>query len=655
VATPCRRAGGTAGLAGVAGALVVLLLLLVDAPGPKLLSSKAAAATGRSRQRPVVLIVFDEFPTNPLMNRAGRIDAQRFPNFAALARNSTWFRNATTVMPDTPHAVPAIFTGRIPAADTPPTFTAQPRNLFTLLAGSYRIESIEAATALCPPRLCRKQATQGEPPTGPYCSRAVCTFTSTIQSGHRPALYSLHAILPHVPWVYLPSGKRYGGDTGHRIPGAKGGIWRHDPWLATQAEQHFILQLAYTDHALGLILDRLRERGLYDRALVVVTADHGESFRPGTLRRHVEPANLVDIAFVPLFVKLPNQRRGRIDDSFVQTIDILPTIAAALHMRIPWHVDGKPLIGSRLPADGTVAVDRVRSRLRVLLVQRRRSLAAQLRTFGTGPMDRVYRIGPNRQLLGRSVDSLPVRPSSGEGVRISGHELLGAVDLSLGQLPTYLNGTLLGPRPTRQNVAIAVNGTIAAVTRSYEELGETKFAAIVPESSLQAGANDVRVYAVDGPVLTELRPADLTYTLGPKGLEASDGTTIPIGTEIAGEVRGIQTSDGLTIGGWAANLRTHRAAESIVVLVDGRSVFVAQNRNNERRDILKRYGIDEAGFVYTLPGGLLHAAGTAQQVRVFAIAGIVASELRYLPGYPWVTAGRASPREGRAWIRRRLE
>ena len=132
---------------------------------------------------------------------------------------------------------------------------------------------------------------------------------------------------------------------------------------------------------------------------------------------------------MPLFVKLPGQHRGRIDDSFVQTIDVLPTIAAALHTKLPWPVDGKPLIGRKLPRDGTVRIatssgGAVTSDLRALLARRRRALADQIATFGTGALARVYRIGPHRELLGRSVSSLGIRPSANESVHVSGRELL---------------------------------------------------------------------------------------------------------------------------------------------------------------------------------------------------------------------------------------
>ena len=96
------------------------------------------------------------------------------------------------------------------------------------------------------------------------------------------------------------------------------------------------------------------------------------------------------------------------------------------------------------------------------------------------------------------MSSLDVTPSRNESVHVSGRELLNAVDLSLDLIPTYVTGTISGAHPAQQDLAIAVNGTIEAVTRSYTDAGETKFGAMVPEKSIHAGANDVSVYAVSG-------------------------------------------------------------------------------------------------------------------------------------------------------------
>jgi len=230
-----------------------------------------------------------------------------------------------------------------------------------------------------------------------------------------------------------------------------------------------------------------------------------------------------------------------------------------------------------------------------------------------------------------------VHPSANEAVHVSGRELLAAVDPSLDLVPTYVTGTLSGAHPAQQDLAIAANGTIAAVTRSYTDSGQTKFGAMIPEKSLHAGANEVSVYAVNGSALTELRGSDVTYALQNGALEASNGTSIRVGRAIAGEVRGTRASSGSTLGGWAANVKARKPARSIVVLVDGKSVFVGDNGNITRNDIRNRYGVANTGFIFRLPGSLLPGAGAADDVRVFAVAGNAASELKYLRGYPWKT------------------
>ena len=102
-----------------------------------------------------------------------------------------------------------------------------------------------------------------------------------------------------------------------------------------------------TDQLLGQVLDRLEETGLYDRSLVVVTADHGESFGlPGEGRDIRAPGHAVDIALKPLFVKLPGQHRGKIVRRHVRNIDITPTVARVTGLRPRWRVQGRSLIGA---------------------------------------------------------------------------------------------------------------------------------------------------------------------------------------------------------------------------------------------------------------------------------------------------------------------
>ena len=81
----------------------------------------------------MVLVVFDEFGGDILLGPDGRIDAGRFPHFAALARDGTWFRNAQTRYDSTTKAVPLILDGIAPRPKTAPTVRDHPHSIFTAL------------------------------------------------------------------------------------------------------------------------------------------------------------------------------------------------------------------------------------------------------------------------------------------------------------------------------------------------------------------------------------------------------------------------------------------------------------------------------------------------------------------------------------------
>ena len=146
--------------------IVFLVIFLLISPVSELVLPQAekAKASGDIRGRaPVVLIVFDELSGGSLTGRDGRIDASRFPNFAALAKDATWYRNATTVADQTSRAVPAILSGVRPPKERLPTASDYPHSVFTLLGGSYAFNVDEPVTDLCPTRLCGDES---RPPPG---------------------------------------------------------------------------------------------------------------------------------------------------------------------------------------------------------------------------------------------------------------------------------------------------------------------------------------------------------------------------------------------------------------------------------------------------------------------------------------------------------
>jgi hypothetical protein len=395
-------------------AVFFLAVFLIRAPLRQLSISDVQAANVPpiGSRTPVVLVIFDEFPESSLMNAAGVIDRVRYPNFAALARTSTWYRNATTVHDFTFWAVPAILTGQIPQNDQLPLMANHPENLFTLLGNSYRINASEPITRLCPERLCPNPSEglgarmskltrhligffkrglflwSGFHETVPDWNNPpaqISRFVAKIHSRPDRQLDVIHVVLPHGPWRYLPSGRKYKG--GDSLAGAVAGRWGSSARLVDRAYGRHLLQVGFVDGLLGKIVARLRATGVWNRSLFIVTADHGVSFRPGAEERKVEAKNLADVAFVPLFVKRPFEREGLVDDRSARTVDIVPTIVDLLHVKVSWKLDGHTLLSPNRPFPSRVVVqsitgDLVSAPWPVMRAGRAATVAQKARLFG---------------------------------------------------------------------------------------------------------------------------------------------------------------------------------------------------------------------------------------------------------------------------------
>jgi arylsulfatase A-like enzyme/tetratricopeptide (TPR) repeat protein len=103
-------------------------------------------------------------------------------------------------------------------------------------------------------------------------------------------------------------------------------------------------EIAAADAVVGSFLDRLREDGLYDRAIVVLFSDHGEGLMEHGERHH--GILLYRWALhVPLLVKLPRgERAGTRVGTPVGLVDVLPTLARLLNLEVPPGVDGRSFL-----------------------------------------------------------------------------------------------------------------------------------------------------------------------------------------------------------------------------------------------------------------------------------------------------------------------
>jgi hypothetical protein len=521
------------------------------------------------RPAPVVLIVFDELPLVSLLDEHRGIDPAHYPNMSALARDGVWFRNATTVSAYTRWALPAIVTGLRPKRDAVPTSGNFPDTLFSFLGRTHRFEVIESLSAMCPRSLCIdpsdtvrtrlsgigadlsiiatyvfltpdlhkrlqlpdvtaqwagfKRGVDAGMDMSPRAwqrnhakrfmedrRQLVTSFVDGISaSDQQPTLYFLHTLLPHQPWVLLPSGQR--NSSLAPLPGALREVPLTDEWELAQNQQRHLLQVGFIDRLVGRVIARLKDTGLYERALVVITADHGVAFMAGQPNRTLSLANVTEIMRVPLFVKFPagvqtstlfpeiNEHGQRVSDRNVEAVDIAPTVADALGLRLSWATDGGSLLDVSVPprpekwiaADGGSTVQRYGADGPPIDgVLRRR-----IETFGRANVYRIPRPPRFGELVGHPVSDYRVGASH-EITDVRHVSQYARFDPEADAVPFDVSGDLRGRSKGGDPayLAIAVNGVIQAVTRTWTS--KSGWLATPPVDTWRRGRNSLDVFLI---------------------------------------------------------------------------------------------------------------------------------------------------------------
>jgi hypothetical protein len=538
-------------------------LLLLTSPVARACLSADEPRISATRWRPIPVVVFvlDDLCGRTLVNERLEIDAQRFPHFAELARGSTWYPNATSVFPYTVQAMPALLSGRYPSTAHTPTIADRPQNLFSVLGatGAFELTAFEPVSRLAPvprrdaptedanvleqflsimpvvgqvllfhitpvdlrmdlprfPQLWFGMLEQGtvDPEqrrgvfrygTGDDRTEQFDHFLRCIDNSPQPQLYFCHAILPHFPWCYLPSGRKYIGswdpkDWHYQDPA-------HDELFNVHCQQRHLLQLGWADAQLGRLLERLRETGIYDNCLLIVAADHGISFQTGEERRAASGKGRPDVMSVPLFIKAPGQRNGEVDHQNIETVDVFPTIADVLGIELQLPVDGRSVFNSA----ATPRLEKIWHSHETLgrsphpvpaNVLENCTVPQELRRRFGSPSDpeALYRIGPHPELVGLAVTDLPTGLDNPVEIQLclSG-TILSPEPKAL--VPCFIQGRVLAMDEPDEPVAlaVAVNGFIRATTRTYQvDRLRDCFTAMVPEWAFHEGANEVDYFTIN--------------------------------------------------------------------------------------------------------------------------------------------------------------
>lgn len=102
---------------------------------------------------------------------------------------------------------------------------------------------------------------------------------------------------------------------------------RHD-------QAQFIQSAKNADSNIGLLIDALKEIGLYENTVIIFTTDHG-------VANPFHKCNLKDDGVgVSLIIKAINEGRGKVCDSIISHIDIFPTLCDLIAVEKPDYLEG---------------------------------------------------------------------------------------------------------------------------------------------------------------------------------------------------------------------------------------------------------------------------------------------------------------------------
>jgi hypothetical protein len=123
--------------------------------------------------------------------------------------------------------------------------------------------------------------------------------------------------------------------------------------------------IAYVDDRIGAFVDALKDRGLYDDALIVFVSDHGEELWEHGAFGHSLGRLYDEAVRVPLIVKPPGKSpvRGRVVQTQVRAFDVMPTLLELAGIPLTGDIDAQSLV-PLLTRDGPdrLAVIETRSR-----------------------------------------------------------------------------------------------------------------------------------------------------------------------------------------------------------------------------------------------------------------------------------------------------
>ena len=428
-------------------------------------------------------------------------------------------------------------------------------------------------------------------------------FIESIQKTSDPSLHFLHVALPHQYYDYLPTGQFYAPF--QNLDGRRPGKPFQRDFYCDLAQQRYLLQVGLVDRIVGELVEHLKQVDLYDDAMIVITSDHGVSFRYSSPLRVITEENYPDLVAVPLFIKMPHQIVGQVSDRVASSVDLLPTIADVLGIRLPWKTDGVPLTSSPDVNGETVELFNQTMGRRVSYSAESifsfPGLNEQLRKFGSGsPLDVLVLRTRHSKIIGKRIDQLEVSSSDGLIFTIDQSERFEEeIDLEAKTIPLYLSGrvALRDSSVTGEEIAFSINGKVVATSpvqwsdfaagtstggvNSPVTGGEGEFRVVLPMNALTLGRNRLEPFLIStgnadsiqllrGPQVPPFQP--LTRAPERQFIETDGGRKYRVTDEdLLAFVQPLAVeSDQVLLTGWAVRKKAGLTASEVVFFADGR-------------------------------------------------------------------------------------
>ncbi|MCB9536448.1 MAG: sulfatase-like hydrolase/transferase [Myxococcales bacterium] len=254
------------------------------------------------------------------------------PNLDAWSKSAVVFDQAYAQAPNTPRSMPSILTGRYPSriawtkrfsnySDLAP----EEKTAFEVFQGAgWRTEAVTSHWYFENKAPSLKEGVDAWDNAGfltikesntqsaaPDLTPRVVARLDALKDSEQPFFLFAHYFDPHSRYMQQTSVRTYG----------KSLMDKYDS------------EIAFTDHHLKAVLDKLDEPGLREDTIVVILSDHGEAFKEHGFYFHGRTVYNEEIK-VPLMVRVPDVEPKRIDD-VVGLIDVLPTLAALTGVEAP--------------------------------------------------------------------------------------------------------------------------------------------------------------------------------------------------------------------------------------------------------------------------------------------------------------------------------